>query len=243
MRHRVKGRALGRNPSHRRAMLRNMVTSLLEVERIETTDAKAKEVRSWAERIITLGKRGDLHARRRALRVVRKRDVVAKVFDELAERFKDRPGGYTRIIKVGIRSGDGAPVSILELLPDTEKAAAGKRTRRLRKAKTEKPAEEAAPKEEAKEEKKKDKKKEAKPKKETKKAAPKKKTSDKKETPKKKESAKKKEAAKKETKSKKTDTEKKAADKKETAKKKPDAKKSRASKTTKAKKAKSDKSK
>lgn len=136
MRHRVKGRGLGRTSSHRRAMLRNMVTSLLENERIETTLEKAKEARSIAEKIITLGKRQDLHARRLALRIVRRKDVVAKVFSELAERFKDRPGGYTRITRLGHRAGDGANMSILELLPATaEKAPGVKKTRRLRKPK------------------------------------------------------------------------------------------------------------
>jgi len=95
-----------------------MVTSLLEHERIQTTDAKAKELRGVAERMITLGKRGDLHARRQALSVIRSKDVTAKVFDELAERFRERPGGYTRVIKVGNRVGDAAPVSIIELLED-----------------------------------------------------------------------------------------------------------------------------
>jgi len=97
-------------------MFRNMVTSLLEHERIQTTDAKAKELRRWADKMITLGKRGDLHARRRALSVLRSKDVTAKVFDELAERYKDRPGGYTRIIKLGNRVGDAAPVSLIELV-------------------------------------------------------------------------------------------------------------------------------
>jgi len=116
MRHRVKAGVLGRSPSHRLAMYRNMVTSLLDHERIETTDAKAKGVRSLAERMITLGKRGDLHARRRAMRVIRSREVTAKVFDDLAERFRERPGGYTRIIKVRSRAGDAAPMSIIELV-------------------------------------------------------------------------------------------------------------------------------
>jgi len=95
-----------------------MVTSLLEHERIQTTDAKAKELRGVAERMITLGKRGDLHARRQALGVIRSKEVTAKVFDELAERFRDRPGGYTRVVKIGNRGGDAAPVSIIELLED-----------------------------------------------------------------------------------------------------------------------------
>lgn len=116
MRHRVRAGKLGRNPYHRKAMYRNLVTSLLEHGRVRTTDAKAKGVRALAEKMITLGKRGDLHARRRAMRVIRTRDVAAKVFDELADRFRDRPGGYTRIMKLGIRSGDAASMSIIELV-------------------------------------------------------------------------------------------------------------------------------
>ena len=118
MRHRKSHRKLNRSGSHRTALLRNMVTSLLDHERIQTTDAKAKELRGVAERMITLGKRGDLHARRQALSVIRSKEVTAKVFDELAERFRDRPGGYTRVIKVGNRVGDAAPVSIIELVAD-----------------------------------------------------------------------------------------------------------------------------
>ena len=116
MRHRKGGRKLGRSGSHRLAMLRNMVTSLLDHERIQTTDAKAKELRRVAERMITLGKRGDLHARRQALSVIRSKDVTAKLFDELADRFRERPGGYTRVMKLGQRQGDAAPMSLIELL-------------------------------------------------------------------------------------------------------------------------------
>ena len=119
MRHRKSGRKLGRSSSHRKALMRNMVTSLLDHERIETTDAKAKELRGMADRMITLGKRGDLHARRQALSVLRSKEVTAKLFDELAERFRDRPGGYTRVIKVGNRVGDAAPVSIIELVEES----------------------------------------------------------------------------------------------------------------------------
>jgi large subunit ribosomal protein L17 len=97
-------------------MYRNMVTSLLDHGRIETTDSKAKEVRRIADRMITLGKRGGLHARRRALRVIRQRKVAEKVFAELAERYRDRPGGYTRVLKVRNRVGDAAPMSIVELV-------------------------------------------------------------------------------------------------------------------------------
>jgi len=116
MRHRARAGKLGRNSAHRRAMYRNLVTSLLDHERVETTDAKAKELRRLADRMITLGKRGTLHARRRALRVIRDRAVAAKVFDELAERYRERPGGYTRVIKSRIRVGDAAPLSLVELV-------------------------------------------------------------------------------------------------------------------------------
>src|SRR5262245_58084108 len=122
MKHRVRTRRLGRSTPHRQAMFRNLVTSLLEHERIETTDAKAKELRRVAERMITLGKRGTLHARRRALRTIASRDVTAKLFDSLAERYRDRPGGYTRVLKLGHRHGDAAPVSLIELV-DREGAA------------------------------------------------------------------------------------------------------------------------
>jgi len=132
MRHRVHARKLGRSPSHRQAMYRNLVTSLLQHERVETTDAKAKEVRRLADRMITLGKRGDLHARRRALRVIREREVAAKVFGELAERYENRPGGYTRVLKTRNRVGDAAALSIVELveaMPEAkpEKKASGKK--------------------------------------------------------------------------------------------------------------------
>jgi large subunit ribosomal protein L17 len=120
MRHSRKGRKLNRTWSHRKAMLRNMVTTFLDREEIETTDAKAKEVRSLAERLVTLAKRGpdDLAARRRVLKVVRDRKVVAKLFTELGPRYADRPGGYTRIVKVETRRGDGAPLSIIKFVTE-----------------------------------------------------------------------------------------------------------------------------
>ncbi|OPX24570.1 MAG: 50S ribosomal protein L17 [Candidatus Latescibacteria bacterium 4484_107] len=118
MRHGKQGRKLNRTASHRKAMIRNMVTSLVEVEAIRTTDAKAKEVRRAAERMITLAKRGDLHARRQALRLIRSRAVVAKLFDEIAPRYVARNGGYTRIVKVGERRGDGAAISLVQLVQD-----------------------------------------------------------------------------------------------------------------------------
>lgn len=220
MRHRVKGRGFGRNPSHRRAMLKNMVTSLLDKERIETTDEKAKEARSIAERIITLGKRGDLHARRRALRTVRSREVVAKVFSELAERFRERQGGYTRITKIGHRPGDGAMMSILELIPSPTKAVPGKRTRRLRKKKEKETAlaPEAAAALEA-EEKAEAKKEPAAKKEKAEKKAPPKKAAPKKEAPEKAKAKAKKEPEK-PAKAKKAEEKPKAAEKKPAAKKK-----------------------
>lgn len=118
MRHRKTGRKLGRNSSHRRALFRNMVTSLFEHERIQTTDAKAKEVRRIAERLITLGKRGGLHAHRQAVAYVRDKGVVAKLFSEISPRYAQRPGGYTRIVKIGARRGDNAPMSVLELVQE-----------------------------------------------------------------------------------------------------------------------------
>jgi large subunit ribosomal protein L17 len=104
-------------------MLRNLVTSLLEHEKVKTTDAKAKEVRPLAEKLIGLAKRGDLHARRQALSVVRKADVVKKLFETLSPRYQSRTGGYLRIVKVGFRPGDGAPVSIVELIGEGKEGA------------------------------------------------------------------------------------------------------------------------
>lgn len=118
MRHSKAGRRLGRKTSHREAMFRNMVTSLLNHEKITTTDAKAKEIRVVAEKMITLGKRGDLHAMRQAASVIREKSVVTKLFSTIAPRYKDRAGGYTRIIKLGARQGDAAPVSIIELVEE-----------------------------------------------------------------------------------------------------------------------------
>ncbi len=137
MRHLKSGRKLGRTSAHRKALLRNLVTSLLEHEQITTTDAKAKELRRVADRMITLGKRGTLDARRRALSYVRKRSVVQKLFGEVAERFQTRPGGYTRIVKLGQRHGDNAPMSVIELTDRSESSQAEadkKRERRARRA-------------------------------------------------------------------------------------------------------------
>ncbi len=116
MRHRITGRRLGRPSGHRRALYRNLVTDLLGYEKITTTEAKAKEVRSLADKMITLGKKGGLHARRQVLAFVLDEKTVEKVFSDLAPRYADRGGGYTRIIKLGPRLGDGAPMVQLELV-------------------------------------------------------------------------------------------------------------------------------
>ncbi len=116
MRHRKKGPNLSRTASHRRAVLRNLATSLFRHERIETTQAKAKALRPYAERLITLAKRGDLHARRLAARKIQDREVLGRLFDEIGPRFADRPGGYTRILKVGSRRGDAAEMAMIELV-------------------------------------------------------------------------------------------------------------------------------
>ena len=102
MRHRVAGKKLGRSPSHRRALLRNLVTALLQYEAVQTTDAKAKELKRWGDRMITLGKAGTLHARRRAATVLQRAGVVKKLFEELGPRYAARPGGYTRVVKLGV---------------------------------------------------------------------------------------------------------------------------------------------
>jgi len=121
MRHRVAGRKLHRTTPHRLAMLSNMVTSLLEHERIETTVPKAKEARRMAEKIITLGKKGGLANVRLAERTVRSKPVLSKVFSELKDRYSTRPGGYTRIIRLGFRRGDAAEMAVLELVDRPEK--------------------------------------------------------------------------------------------------------------------------
>ena len=116
MRHRVAGKKLGRNSSQRKALLRNLVTSFMEKERIRTTLAKAKATRPLAEKMITLSRTNSLHARRRALRFIYKKDVVKKMFEEIGPRFSERPGGYTRIVKVGARVGDGTEMAVLEMI-------------------------------------------------------------------------------------------------------------------------------
>ena len=116
MRHGKKGRKLSRTASHRKATLRNMATSLFRHGRIETTTAKAKELRPFAERLITLARRGDLHARRLAAQKIQDRTVLGNLFDEIAPRYAERPGGYTRILKLGTRKGDAAEMSLIELV-------------------------------------------------------------------------------------------------------------------------------
>jgi large subunit ribosomal protein L17 len=123
MRHRLAGRHLGRPTDHRLSLYRNLVTDLLRYERITTTEAKAKEIRPMAEKIITLGKRGDLHARRQALRFVYDDKVVKKVFDDIAPRMAARPGGYTRITALEARKGDGAAMAAIELIDYVEAPA------------------------------------------------------------------------------------------------------------------------
>ena len=140
MRHGRKVKKLGRTRSHRRAMLANMATSLFVHNIIRTTEAKAKEVRKLAEKLITLGKRGDLHAHRQVYAVIKDRTLVKRIFDEIAPKFKGREGGYTRVVKLGVRKGDGAVLSVVELLleraPKEEKK--GKKDKAAKKSKPEK---------------------------------------------------------------------------------------------------------
>jgi large subunit ribosomal protein L17 len=123
MRHRKAKYKLGMNSAHREAMMRNMVTSLLEHESIVTTEARAKALRGLADKMITLGKRGDLHARRQALAVIRSKRTTKRLFDDIAPRFAQREGGYTRVIKKGFRIGDCAPMAIIELVEKSEEKA------------------------------------------------------------------------------------------------------------------------
>jgi large subunit ribosomal protein L17 len=116
MRHLKRGRKLGRTTAHRKALLRNLATALLEHERIITTEPKAKELRRVADKLVTLGKRGNLHARRQALQVVQSNAVVQKLFNEIAPRFSGRQGGYTRILRLGYRAGDAAAMAVIELV-------------------------------------------------------------------------------------------------------------------------------
>ena len=137
MRHRKAGRKLGRNASHRRAMFSNLVTSLFKYERIQTTDAKAKELRKIADKLITLGKRGDLHARRLVMRKIRDKEVVNKLFADIAKRNEERQGGYTRIMKLGYRHGDNAPVSAIELVERVDEPVVEEETTEVESAEEE----------------------------------------------------------------------------------------------------------
>ena len=135
MRHLLKGKQLGRTTAHRKALLRNLVTSFLDKERVTTTIAKAKEARPLAEKMITLAKRNTLHTRRQALAFVTKESTVRKLFDTLGPRFSERPGGYTRIVKTGPRAGDGAEMAVLELIGTEFKQKAKKKKDIKEKAK------------------------------------------------------------------------------------------------------------
>ncbi len=136
MRHRRAGRRLGRTTSHRKALLRTMVTEFFENEKMVTTVPKAKEVRSAAERMITLGKRENLHARRQALSYLRKKEVVFKLFDSLAPRFADRNGGYTRIFRLGVRPGDAAEMALLEFVDAAPKGEEEKPAKKAKQTKS-----------------------------------------------------------------------------------------------------------
>jgi large subunit ribosomal protein L17 len=134
MRHLKAGRKLGRSPSHRASLYRNLVAELMTHDRIRTTDEKAKEVRRFADRMVTLGKEGSLAARRRALAFIRDREAVKRLFDDVAKRFADRHGGYTRIVKLGVRHGDTASVSMIELTGTSEEVEPAKKRRQRAKA-------------------------------------------------------------------------------------------------------------
>jgi large subunit ribosomal protein L17 len=164
MRHRMAGRTFGRRPEQRKALMRGLASQLLIHERITTTVEKAKELRSYVEPLITLGKRGDLHARRQAGQVLYGRPVLSKLFGEIAKRFQDRKGGYTRIYKTGRRRGDGAHTAIMELVLMKEKIKPIKKAKED-SSKTEVPAKEDKAKKKEKTEKKSSTKKESPPKK------------------------------------------------------------------------------
>ncbi len=137
MRHQKTGRKLGRNSSHRKAMYRNMVTSLFKYGQLETTDAKAKELRPIAEKLITLAKKGDLHSRRLALSYMNEKTVTHKLFDDIKNSYLNRQGGYVRILKNGFRRGDGAAVSIVQLLPIEDAAKKSSKKAKSAEAKSE----------------------------------------------------------------------------------------------------------
>lgn len=128
MRHGIRGRKLTRTSAHRKALLANLAVSLVEHEQITTTVPKAKELRPYVEKLVTLSKRGTLHARRQALAITRSEEATAKLFSVLSERYKDRKGGYTRIMKAGYRHGDAAPIAVIEFV-DRDAAAKGKKDR------------------------------------------------------------------------------------------------------------------
>jgi large subunit ribosomal protein L17 len=136
MRHQVKGRKLGRSPAHRKALFRNQLSSLVKEERIRTTLHKAKELRPLAEKVVTQGKRDTLHARRQVNRLISDRELVKKLFDEIAPRFHERPGGYTRIIRLGPRKGDGAEMAYLEFVDHGEAETATDKKSKKAKAKS-----------------------------------------------------------------------------------------------------------
>jgi len=133
MRHLNQGRKLNRTSAHRKALFRNMLLALIRHGRITTTDAKAKELRRVADRMVTLGKKGDLAARRRAFAFIQSHQIVKQLFDQIAPRFKERNGGYTRVVKYGWRRGDAAPLSIIEFTGQEEQAKGKKPRRRRRK--------------------------------------------------------------------------------------------------------------
>ena len=167
MRHGKAGKKLGRTPSHRKAMFRNMVTSLLKHERIVTTDVKAKEIGRLTEKMITLGKRGDLHARRQAVAFIRSNEVVKRVFSEYAQRYASREGGYTRVLKLEPRVGDNAPMALVELVdrPITESKDQSPKSKASKVAKAKKESKVQSPKSKEKKTEEKAEKKDAKPKK------------------------------------------------------------------------------
>jgi len=144
MRHLKAGRKLGRTSAHRASLYRNLVAELLSHDRIKTTDEKAKEIRRFADRMVTLGKSGTLAARRRAAAFVRDRKAVQRLFSDIAERFKDRPGGYTRIVKLGTRAGDAASMSLIELTGTSESIEPAKKRRGQRRGKADQKAQPAA---------------------------------------------------------------------------------------------------
>jgi large subunit ribosomal protein L17 len=130
MRHRKAGLKLGRSTAHLNALFRNMVTSLFKYDRIRTTDTKAKELRRWADHLVTLAKRGDLHARRQALAIMQEREVVQKLFDKAVERYGGNAGGYTRLVKLGPRPGDAAPMTLVELIGSEEDEKKAKKAKK-----------------------------------------------------------------------------------------------------------------